>query len=337
MRFPPPLRPGDTIGVTAPSSGVPPELRARIKAGIETLLARGYDVRLGECLYDGGVTSAPKEQRAAELMAMLRDPHVRAVLPPWGGELAIDLMDQLDWDSLREEEPTWMVGFSDLSTLMLPMTVLLDWATLHGSNLMDTAFQPAPGTLHWTEVAAATAPFAQISPGRFRGEGWDDYENDPGVSEMTLDREGTWSVLGGGAVDVSGRLVGGCLDVFGPLAGTLYGDVPALGRRYADDGLLVFLEADEYDAYAIGRTLHGLRLGGWFEHAAAVLVGRTNAPDRPGLTQREAVADALGSLGVPVVLDVECGHMQPFLPLVPGALGRVVVDGDRREITQTFA
>jgi muramoyltetrapeptide carboxypeptidase len=337
MRFPSPLRPGDTIGVTAPSSGVPPELRGRIEAGLDNLRARGYDLRLGECLYDGEVTSAPKQQRAAELMDMLLDPQVRAVVPPWGGELAVDLLDQLDWAALRGEEPTWMVGFSDLSTLMLPMTVLLDWATLHGSNLMDTAYAPPDGLLHWTEVAAATTPFTQASPGRYRGEGWDDYENDPGVSEMTLDREGTWSVLGGGSVDLTGRLVGGCLEVLGPLAGTPYGDVPALGRRYADDGLLVFLEAAEHDAYAICRTLHGLRLGGWFEHAAGVLIGRTRAPDRPGLTQREAVVDALRSLGVPVVLDVECGHMQPFLPLVPGAHARVVVDGDRREITQTFA
>jgi muramoyltetrapeptide carboxypeptidase LdcA involved in peptidoglycan recycling len=42
-------------------------------------------------------------------------------------------------------------------------------------------------------------------------------------------------------------------------------------------------------------------------------------------------------LGVPIVLDVEVGHTQPFLPLVNGALARVVVDGDRHEITQTLA
>ena len=41
-------------------------------------------------------------------------------------------------------------------------------------------------------------------------------------------------------------------------------------------------------------------------------------------------------LDVPVVLDVEIGHTQPFLPVVNGALGRVVVDGERREITQTL-
>ena len=97
---------------------------------------------------------------------------------------------------------------------------------------------------------------------------------------------------------------------------------------------MVYLEACEDDAYTIGRALHGMRLAGWFEHARAVLVGRTPAPDADGLTQHEAVADALGGLGIPVVLDVECGHVQPFLPLVNGAQARVVADGDRQEITQ---
>ena len=48
------------------------------------------------------------------------------------------------------------------------------------------------------------------------------------------------------------------------------------------------------------------------------------------------MADALGGLGIPVVLDVECGHVPPQMPFVNGALGRVVVDGARQEVTQTL-
>ncbi|MDQ6641927.1 MAG: hypothetical protein M3Y66_05460 [Actinomycetota bacterium] len=52
-------------------------------------------------------------------------------------------------------------------------------------------------------------------------------------------------------------------------------------------------------------------------------------------TQHEAVQYALGGLDAPVVLDVECGHLQPFLPLVNGALARVAAHGNSQEITQT--
>jgi len=87
----------------------------------------------------------------------------------------------------------------------------------------------------------------------------------------------------------------------------------------------------------ICRYLHSLRLAGWFDRAAAVLVGRTNAPDHPDLTQRGAVLDALGRLDLPIVWDLEIGHVPPHLPLINGALTRVVVDGDTREITQAHA
>jgi len=337
MRFPRPLAPGDRIAVTAPSSGVSDPMRARLDVAVRGLRERGYDVVLGSCLGADAVVSAPKSERAAELMSMLTDPSVRAVVPPWGGELAIDLLDQLSWDELADAEPTWLVGFSDLTTLMLPLTLRLGWATLHGSNLMDTPYSPPPGLLHWTAVAAATEPFTQTSPGRYRSAGWDDYVGRPAVSRMNLDAAGTWRVLGGSSLDVSGRLVGGCLETVGPLAATPYGDVAAFGREHASEGLVVYLEACEDGAYTIARTLHSLRYAGWFEHAKAILIGRTSAPDAPDLTQHGAVADALGGLGVPIVLDVECGHVAPYLPLVNGALARVVVDRDRRELTQTLA
>lgn len=312
-------------------------MRARLDVAVRSLEARGYGVVLGECLGTPSVVSAPKEQRAAELTAMLGDPGIRAVVPPWGGELAIDLLDQLGWAELAEAEPTWLVGFSDLTTLMMPLTLCLDWATLHGSNLMDTPYDPPSGLLHWVDLASGSGPFSQRSPGRYRSSGWDDYERQPAVSRFTLDDPGTWWVLGDGPVDVSGRLIGGCLETVGPIAATPYGDVAAFGSRYADDGLIVYLEACEDGAYTIARTLHSLRYAGWFEHANAVLIGRTAAPGAPGFSQADAVVDALGDLGIPIVLDVECGHVAPYLPLVNGALARVVVDGDRREIVQTLA
>lgn len=52
------------------------------------------------------------------------------------------------------------------------------------------------------------------------------------------------------------------------------------------------------------------------------------------MTQRDAVLDGLGDLGVPIVLDLEIGHVPPHLPLVNGALARVRITPDRREITQ---
>ena len=337
LRFPRPLRPGDRIGVTSPSAGASGAGAARIDFSIDWLRGRGYDVVVGECMDGTGLTSAPAAQRAEELARMLADPDIACVVPPWGGETAIDLVDLLDWDALAGAEPTWLVGYSDLSTVLVPITTRLGWATLHGDNLADTPFVVPDGLLHWLDLAGGPGPFVQRDSGLVAD--WVPFEDAPHATEWTHRAQGRWELLGDGAgqrLDVSGRLIGGCIETIAHLAGTPYGDV----RTWAE-GLegptIVYVEACEEDAVNICRYLHSLRLAGWFERAGAVLVGRTRAPDHPQLTQREAVLDALGRLDLPIVWDLEIGHVPPHLPLVNGAHARVVVDGDTREITQTLA
>lgn len=332
VRFPSPLRPGDRIGVTAPSAGASGPAADRIAFCVDHLRAAGYEPVVGECMDGSGITSAPAEQRAAELTAMLLDPGIRCVIPPWGGETAIDVVDLLDWDALADAEPTWLVGYSDISTLLLPITTRLGWATLHGDNLADTPYQPPPGLLPWLDLASGPGPHVQRDSGLVAT--WWRFEEDPHAVRWREVGEGSWRLHGADTLSVSGRLVGGCIETMTNLAGTPYGDVAAFGRQYAEDGLIVYLEAAEDAANTICRNLHGLRLAGWFEHARAILIGRTNAPDHPQMTQEQAVLDALGRLGLPIVLDVEIGHVPPHLPLVNGALATVTVDGDVREISQ---
>lgn len=332
LRFPVPLAVGDRIGVTAPSAGVEGPAAERIDFCVAWLLEAGYEVVVGECMDGAGLTSAPAAQRAAELTAMLGNPTIRCVIPPWGGETAIDLVDLLDWDALAEAEPTWLVGFSDLSTILLPITTRLDWATLHGDNLADTPYAVPQGLLGWPEIASGTGPHRQRDSGLVAG--WWRFEEDPRATEWKRLGQGRWSLHGADSLHVTGRLIGGCVETMCNLAGTPFGDVAAFGRRYAGDGLIVYLEAAGDDAATICRNLHGLRLAGWFEHARAVLVGRTSAPDTSKLTQREAVLDALARLDLPMVFDLEIGHVPPHLPLINGALATVTVDGDTREIVQ---
>src|SRR5690606_14332422 len=69
----------------------------------------------------------------------LHDPAVAAIFPPWGGELATEHLDLLDFEALRNVAPKWLLGYSDHSTLQVPLTLMAGWATVHGSNLMDLA------------------------------------------------------------------------------------------------------------------------------------------------------------------------------------------------------
>ena len=266
---------------------------------------------------------------------MLADPEIHCVVPPWGGETAIDLVDLLDWDVLAAADPTWLVGYSDTATLLLPLTIRLGWATLHGDNLADTPYAVPDGLLHWLDLAGGTGPFVQRDSGVVAE--WVRFEDDPHATQWKRRRPGRVGGRSAAAASTSsGRLVGGCLETISNLAGSPYGDVRALGRTL-EEPTIVYLEACEDGAVEICRDLHGMRLAGWFDRAAAVLIGRTPAPDHPDMTQREAVVDALGRLDLPIVLDLAIGHVPPHLPLVNGALARVVIDGEDHEITQTLA
>ncbi len=331
LRFPAPLRPGDTIGVTSPSSGVTGGAAVRIDFAVAWLRRQGYRVVVGDCMDGSAHVSALREARAAELTAMLVDPEIRAVVPPWGGVTAIDLVDLLDYDAIAAADPTWVVGYSDSATWMLPLLLRSGLATIHGDNLADTPYAAPAGLVPWLELAASTGPVTQRESGLVAD--WWRFEEDPQATAWKPTGAGRWSVLRGDRLDVTGRLVGGCIETLGPLAGTPYGDVRAFGEEHGP--LIVYVEASDDEAFTICRHLHGLRLAGWFDHAVAVLVGRTPAPDSEGgFTQRDAVVDALGMLDLPVVLDLEIGHVPPHLPLVNGATARVVIDGDVREITQ---
>ena len=144
-----------------------------------------------------GLTSAPAEQRAAELTRMLADPDIHCVVPPWGGETAIDMVDLLDWDALAEAEPTWLVGYSDMSTLLLPVTTRLGWATLHGDNLADTPYAVPEGLLHWLDlVRRAGAASCSETPAWSRRGGR--FEQDAQATEWTHVGQGRWEVEGGG-------------------------------------------------------------------------------------------------------------------------------------------
>ncbi|MCL6423300.1 LD-carboxypeptidase [Brachybacterium sp. JHP9] len=168
VRFPAPLSPGDVVGVTSPSSGVADALAARLEFALETVRSAGFEARVGRCMDGERHISASARERADELQDMLLDPAVRAIVPPWGGETAIDLIGLLDWDAIGRAEPTWVVGYSDISTIITPLTLLTGWASIHGQNLMDTPYRSPAGLTDWLRIV-------QMPPGEtFTQTSWAD-------------------------------------------------------------------------------------------------------------------------------------------------------------------
>lgn len=345
LRFPPPLRPGDTVAITAPSSGVEPGAQPRLDLVLDHWRARGFRVVEGACLrrqhHDA---SAPAAERAAELMRFLTDPAIAAVLPPWGGERAIELLPLLDFTALRGLPPKWLLGFSDISTLQMPLALCAGWASAHGSNLMDLApSQTEPLVTGVFDLLAhdGAAPFVQRASQRYQVQ-WIPFETDTNAP-LNLTEPTRWRRLDGrddAPLTLQGRLIGGCLDTVSRLAGTRFGDVPGFVRRAGADGALIYLENCEQNPCEMLRTLVSLRLHGWFDGVAGVLLGRSAAPEVTAadrLSHAQAARDALGELPCPVLLDVDIGHRQPQLTLVNGALATCRHEAGSGWLSQTWS
>jgi len=335
LRFPHPLRSGDTVAVTAPSSGVAPGALPRLDLVLDHWRARGFQVIEGDCLrHQHHDASAPAAQRAAELMRFLTDPTNAAVLPPWGGERAIELLPLLDFDALRALPPKWLLGFSDISTLQMPLALCAGWASAHGSNLMDLApgqTDPLVNGVFDLLTHDGTTPFMQRASSHYQVQ-WTPFETDTNAA-LNQTEPTRWRRLDGRAepLTVQGRLIGGCLDTVSRLAGTRFGDVPGFVRRCGSDGALLYLENCEQSPCEMLRTFNSLRLHGWFDGLAGVLLGRSAAPEVTAanrLNHAQATLDALGDLPCPVLVDLDIGHRQPQLTLVNGALATCHFEAD---------
>jgi muramoyltetrapeptide carboxypeptidase LdcA involved in peptidoglycan recycling len=84
--------------------------------------------------------SADSATRAAEFMLLYENPEVAAILPPWGGEFLMDMLPNLDFEKIAALPAKWVCGYSDITTLTFPLTIMCDIATVHGSNLMNLGF-----------------------------------------------------------------------------------------------------------------------------------------------------------------------------------------------------
>ena len=114
------LKKNATIGVTAPSSGVPSTLHDILKLACSRLEQRGFRVIFGKTLWtQDKAKSASALKRAAEFNEMIHDSDIDIIIPPWGGELLVEILEHIDFENINSK---WVLGYSDVSALLLAIT-----------------------------------------------------------------------------------------------------------------------------------------------------------------------------------------------------------------------
>jgi len=152
--IPPPLAPGDTVVVVAPSSPFP---RDELWRGLAWLRSR-YRVRIAPGVFErDGYLAGADERRREELARALSDPDAKAVVAVRGGYGALRVVDEVGWDALVRK-PKWVVGFSDITALHA-MAWRAGVAAVHGPNVTGLSLA-APPSVRAAWLAALERPTA---------------------------------------------------------------------------------------------------------------------------------------------------------------------------------
>lgn len=289
------LKRGDRVRFVSPASTPDRDQAMRCAKILEDW---GLRVDFGEHAFDKlSFLAGTDDDRLSDFNAALDDPDIRAIFATRGGKGSYRIADRLDFGAVRRD-PKFVVGFSDITAMLLALDRNCGLAGIHGSVLDETPSHP-------TNVALR----------RLLMDGGDT------ILAARAD-ESTAALTTSGRA--SGRVVGGNLDTVAACAGWA---LPSL------DGVILMLEAVEMQPGQVDRQFTMLRKAGHLDGVAGIAVGQFTGfkPFSGGLTIVDLLRDHLQPLGVPVLGGLPVGHGEGWLPFPHGAPG--VLDASRGTLT----
>ena len=282
------LRPGDTVGLIAPSGSAKDASMADRGAAI--LEAMGYRVVVGDsCRGKYGYLAAPDSLRASDIEAFFADGAIDGIVCLKGGYGTPRILDMIDYD-LVAANPKVFAGYSDITGLHLAFRRYAGFPTFHApmATSMVGGFDEFSAA-SWKAALTTAGPLGRRPP-------LPTADGSPGRAPESL--------VGGKA---RGTLVGGNLSLVAALTGTPYALVP--------DDTVLFLEDVDEEPYRIDRMLTQLRLAGVFERCAGVVLGDwkdCGAKDEDrSLTLRQVFDDVIAPAGKPCMFGFAAGHSTP--------------------------
>ena len=291
------LRPGDKIGVCAPSSAVDV---AGLDRGVAALQAIGFEVAVGEAVRTQRQFKAGSvDARLRDLQSFWDDDSVAGIIAARGGGGGAWVFSGLDGAAMAAR-PKVFVGYSDL-TFLHSLLNAHGLVTFHGPMVAKHDF--ADGL--WDEASFRSAVCGDPP-----------YATPP--EDMVVLTPGT----------AEGRLQGGCISILASGAGT------PLAMKPDPEGGILFLEDLQEAPYRIDRHLFQLRASGAFDGVRGIVFGDMqdcNPPRGAGYSLTDVILDALAGIDVPIAIGLSSGHTRnPNVTLPFGARARLTCGDDAR-------
>lgn len=272
------LKPGDTLGIVAPSS---PFERQSFDAGVAVLESMGFKPVIPEPIFERkGFLAGSDRQRADELIRLFVDPGVDGIVCARGGYGAMRILPLLDADRISRH-PKVFVGFSDTTVLLNYLVRRCCMVVFHGP--MVTTLGTADPVTQERFLAALTRP-----------------------APLSLAATAKQVIRAGSAC---GRFLCGNLTLFCHLTGTPF--------EPDFNGCILLIEERGEAPYRIDRMLTQMRLAGCFNGLAGLALGEFTDCG-PAEELHGIVADCMSGLQIPILAGFAVGHAALNLTLPVG-------------------
>ena len=304
---PPRLNPGDTVALIDPASATFESVK--IEIAVEVVEAMGFKARPAPHIADRyGYLAGKDQDRADDVNQMFADPSVNAVLALRGGWGCARLLPYVDFDVIAKH-PKILVGYSDLTALLLPVHARTGLVTFHG---------PMGGSI-WNSFNLDYFKRVLCNAEAVR------FENVHEINDTLVQVENRIQTITPGVA--RGRLLGGNLTVLAGIVGSGY--LPDFS------GAILFVEEVEENIYRVDRLLTQLALAGILGRLKGVVFGNcTKCLPGEGygaLTLEEVLRDHIKPLNVPAWSGAMIGHIDRQFTIPEGT--EVEIDADKGTIT----
>lgn len=321
IRYPKAVQKNNTIGITAISSHANLD---KVDLAENNLKELGFNVIETENVRTKyKLVSSSGKQRANELMELWKNPKVSHIISARGGEFSMEIIPYLNEykEKLLKLSPKWMQGYSDTSCINFYLTTNYNIATVHGQNLGDYAMndmhKALVDTLNMVKLNE-NEEYIQQSFDKYAGI---EDTDDMGASYNLIHESKYKNLSGEENIKFEGRMIGGCIDVIKTLLGTPYDNTNNFCMQF-DEGMIWYLENCEMSVPDLYRVLWQMREAGWFNNVKGFLIGRTMSSTAvEDFTYIDAIKDSIGALNVPIIYDVDIGHIPPQITCINGAYG----------------
>ena len=283
---PPRLKAGDTVGLINPAGATFHGNDVTIAA--ETLTALGLKMKTGKHLLDRyGYLAGTDDARANDVNTMFADPEVAAIFTFRGGWGCNRILDLLDYNLIRRN-PKILMGYSDITSLLLALNAKTGLVTFHGPVGVST----------WNQYSTQI-----VKKLLFEAEAFS-MENPVETGDSLVQVKDRILTINPGKAN--GKLLGGNLSVLTAMVGTDY--LPDFR------GNILFLEEVGEDIYRVDRMLTQLKLAGILKQISGFVFGRCSdcGPGKGygSLTLEDVFDDHIKPLGIPAWYGSMIGHIE---------------------------